>query len=152
MSRTTTRLSVRSPEQSGLIAPTAAAVGASFVTACTLVLPWFRVAGRARSSIDLISSAGALDVIEGGTRLAVVGLWLVLPVLSAIALFMFALKQPNVAAILSFVVGAAVLLVIGLVLFIDEVGLAWGAWLAAASGATAAVCAIMVLTSARTAT
>lgn len=141
-----------SAEQRATFAPVAGAVGASFLATCTLVLPWFDVAGRARSSIDLIASAGALDVIEGGTRVAVVALWLTLPMLSAIALFLFALGRYRGAASLALVVGGVVVAILALGFIVDEVGLAWGAWLGAVSGVIAAGCAIMVLASARTAT
>lgn len=128
---------------------TGAAVTAGFLTAATLVLPWFNVSGQARSSIDLISSAGALEIIEGGTRLLVVALWLGLPVLAAVSLFAFAARRFTLAAYLTFVVG---LLVLGVVIVggvVDVIGLAWGAWLAAFFGLAAGLSSVAALALAR---
>jgi len=128
------------------------AVGAGFFTVTTLVLPWFVVAGRARSSIDLISSAGALDVIDGGVRILVIGLWLVVPVLAAIALILFAARRVRASMILTLTVSLAVLVVLVLGLIVDMVGLAWGAWVAAACSIIAMGCAMMALVSTRSST
>ena len=127
----------------------AAAVGAGFLTACTLVLPWFQISGRARSSIDLISTAGALDVIDGGLRLFVVGMWLLLPVLVSAALILYAAQRTMASAILIGLVGAVVLIVLALGLVIDGVALAWGALVAAVCAVAAVSCAMMGLMSQR---
>lgn len=121
----------------------AAAVGAGFLTACTLVLPWFHISGRARSSIDLISSAGALDVIGGGTRLLVVALWLLLPVLVAVAMLLYAAQRSTASAILIALVGAVVLVVLAVGFVVDGVALAWGAAVAAVCAVVAVSCAMM---------
>lgn len=133
---------VRSPSRSFW---TALAVGAGFLCACTLILPWFEIAGRGRSSFDLISSAGALEVIDGGIRLLVVSLWLVVPVLGAAALLLFASGRHGLAAVISLVVGVGVFGVLGVGLVVDGVTLAWGAVLAAIAAIGATVCAMMVL-------
>ncbi len=127
----------------------AAAVGAGFLTACTLVLPWFQISGRARSSIDLISSAGALDVIDGGLRLFVVGLWLLLPVLVAAALILYAAQRPTMSAVLIILVALVVLVVLALGQVVEGVALAWGAGVAAVCAVVALGCAIMGMMSQR---
>lgn len=127
----------------------ASAVGAAFLSAFTLILPWFEIAGRARSSIDLISSAGALELIDGAIRVLVVGLWLIVPILGAGALLLLASGRQRAAAVAALLVGGAVLAVLGVGLLVDGVALVWGAFLAGASAICAAVCAIMVLTPSR---
>jgi len=114
-----------------------------------LVLPWFEISGRSRSSIDLISSANALEIIDGSLRLLIVGLWLLLPVLAAAALIAYAARRSTLAATLTLVVGISVLATVVVGGVVDAVGLAWGAWLAAVFGTVAVLCAMMVIGMAR---
>ncbi len=113
--------------------------------AASLVLPWFDISGRSRSSIDLISSASALDVIDGTVRVVVIGMWLLVPVSVAAALLAFAAQRLRVAMALLIVTSLAVLAVLGIAFALGEIGLAWGAWLAAACAVGALGCAMMVL-------
>lgn len=124
----------------------AIAAGGGFLAACTLVLPFFEVAGRSRSSIDLISSAGALDVIDGGIRVVVVGLWLVVPILAAGSLIAFAARRPVLAAMLILAVAVLMLAVLVVGIVAPAVSLAWGAWVAAASSSVAAGAAVALMT------
>lgn len=121
------------------------AVAAAFIGTCSLVLPWFEVSGRSRSSIDLIASANALDLLVGSTRIIVIVLWLAVPVISAAALLSFAARRFRLAAALVLPFVASILLVFIIGLVVDLVGLAWGAWVAAASAVVALACAMMVL-------
>lgn len=154
MSLTMTQRLVRSAEQvtnrrESLLS--AVAAGGGFLAACTLVLPWFEVAGQSRSSIDLISSAGALDVIDGSIRLIVVGLWLIVPVLGAAALLLFAARRSSLAGALVLVIGVVTLalLVVGIVA--PGVSLAWGAWVAAVCSSVACGAAIILMGTTRVA-
>jgi hypothetical protein len=56
-------------------------------------LPWLHLSGRDRSTIDIIGSAAALDLLEGGTRWIVVGLWMAVPVAVAAGLLLWAMHR-----------------------------------------------------------
>lgn len=118
---------------------------AGFVMAASLVLPWFDISGRARSSIDLISSASALEVIDGSMRFVVIGLWMLVPICVAGALLAFAAQRARVAMVLLAVTAVAVLAVLVIAFAVGEISLAWGAWLAAVCAVAALGCAMMVL-------
>lgn len=61
--------------------------------ALSLLLPWLHLSGRDRSTIDIIGSAAALDLLEGSTRWIVVGLWMAVPVAVAAGLSLWALHR-----------------------------------------------------------
>lgn len=112
-------------------------------TSGALLLPWFDVGGPPRSTVELIASAGALDVIAGPTRIAVVLAWALVPTSSAIAVFATAARRRQLATAL--VAGACSLVVIvgaWLILTTPRL-LAWGAWVGLAC-ATAALAAAAV--------
>ncbi|MDW3176683.1 MAG: hypothetical protein R8J94_04765 [Acidimicrobiia bacterium] len=127
-----------------------AALVAGFLTTASLVLPWFTIAGKSRSSVDLLSSASALDVIEGGVKVAVIGGWLLAPVLVAAAMLLAASGRHRLAAGLLVPVVASTLLVVAIGLAVDAVDLAWGAFVGAVFALLASACAIMVLATPRT--
>lgn len=118
--------------------------------ATSLVLPWFTISGRSRSSADLLSSASALDVIDGGVKVVVIGGWLLAPVLVATAMLFAAAGRHRLAAVLLSPVVVLTLLVAGIGLVVDAVDLAWGAFFGAVFALVASVCAIMVLVTPRT--
>ena len=66
---------------------------AGFGTVVSLVLPWFDLLGQERSSVDLLRSASALEVIDGGVRIAVIAGWLLMPVLLTVAIFLGAARR-----------------------------------------------------------
>ena len=74
------------------------ALGLGIVSTVCLVLPWVRVGTRDRSSIDLIGSAGALDIIEGATKAIVILLWFLLPLLVAAAMLALAAGRTRLLA------------------------------------------------------
>ncbi len=114
------------------------------------MLPWFTIAGKSRSSVDLLSSASALDVIEGGVKVAVIGGWLLAPVLVAAAMLLAASGRHRLAAGLLVPVVASTLLVVAIGFAVDAVDLAWGALIGAVFALLASACAIMVLVTPRT--
>ena len=59
----------------------------------SLLLPWLHLSGRDRSSIDIIGSAAALELLDGTTTWVVVGLWLSVPIAVAAGLLMWALHR-----------------------------------------------------------
>ena len=127
----------------------AAGLVAGFFTVISLVLPWFDILGRNRSSIDIVRSASVLDVIEGAVKVLVIAGWLLAPVLVSAAMFLAASGRHRIAAFLLLPVGLVTVLVVGAGLVVDEVGLAWGAFVGLISAIAASILAIMVLVSPR---
>jgi hypothetical protein len=121
------------------------AIVAGFAAAVTLVLPWIRIGSRARSSIDLIGSLGALDVIEGATKFAVVLAWLLTPVLVAAAMLVGASGRYRLSAALLAPLGLLLGGIVLLVFFVAGDTLAWGAYLTAVCAIAASVFALLVL-------
>ncbi len=118
---------------------------AGFGAVVSLVLPWFDVVGRKRSSIDILRSASALDVIDGWLRLAVIAAWLLLPVVLTGAIFLGAAGRHKVAAGTLLPIGLVTLLVAVIGLIVDEVSLAWGAVFGTMCALCASALAMMVL-------
>ena len=119
------------------IAGTAAAVA--------LVLPWVRTGDRSRSSIDLIGTAGALDVIEGSVRTGVVITWFLVPVLVAGAMLAGAADRLRLCAVLLVPLGPLLAGVILVAALRAGDGLVWGAYLTGACSAAATTLAAVVL-------
>lgn len=122
---------------------------AGFFTVLSLVLPWFDILGRERSSIDILRSASVLDVIEGSLKVAVIFGWLLAPITVSAAMFLAASGRHRMAAVLLLPVGAMTMLVVGASLVVDEIGLAWGAFVGLGSALAAFILAVMVLLSPR---
>jgi len=61
--------------------------------ALSLLLPWLHLSGRDRSTIDIIGSAAALEVLDGTTKWLVVALWMSVPVAVAAGLLLWAAKR-----------------------------------------------------------
>jgi len=128
----------------------ALALGAGFLATISLVLPWFTIAGRSRSSIDLVSSASALEVIEGPVKVAVIVCWLCAPLLVALAMLVAASGRHRAGALLLSPVTGILLLVVIIGTVVDDIRLAWGATFGLVFAAAASTCAIMVLVTSRT--
>lgn len=124
----------------------AAALASGFLASVTLVLPWLNISGRSRSTIDLIGSASALDVLDGMWKALVIFAWLSFPVVVAVAIIVAATGRLKAAAWLMLPMEAVLaLLVVGLRLLLGEGTIAWGAWLTGVFAAMATGSAIMVL-------
>lgn len=126
-----------------------AALALGVLSTLCLVLPWVRLGSRDRSSIDLIGSAGALDVIEGATKAIVVVLWFLLPVLVAAAMLALAAGRHRLLALLLVPLGPLIGLVVLVLLRVAGGVVVWGAWLSAAFAVGASASAIMVLVGTR---
>ncbi len=111
----------------------------------SLLAPWVYLGSRGRSSIDLIASAGAIDLIEGPTRLAVVLAWLLAPLLAAGATIAAAANRPRLAAAVVAPLGPF----LGVVAAVVVIGLGelagWGAWLCATLAVVTTVAAVVVM-------
>lgn len=110
-----------------------------------LLLPWVRVGSRDRSSIDLIGSAGALDIVEGATKAVVVLLWFLLPMLVAAAMLSLAAGRLRLVGWLLLPLGLVLGAIVLLLLVVAGDVVVWGAWLSAAFAVGASASAIMVL-------
>ena len=128
----------------------AAALGAGFLTAVSLVLPWFTIGARSRSSVELLSSASALEVIEGTMKIAVIGGWLLVPIMVAVAMLVAASGRHRMAAILLAPVVLVTLLASVIGGFVDVIDLAWGAVFGSVFAVATSACAIMVLVTSET--
>jgi hypothetical protein len=62
-------------------------------SALSLLLPWLHLSGRDRSTIDIIGSAAALELLDPTTEWVVVGLWVSVPVAVAAGLVLWALHR-----------------------------------------------------------
>lgn len=127
----------------------AAALGAGFLAVVSLVLPWFVLLGKARSSIDLLGSASALDVLEGWVKVVVFAGWFLAPVLVSVAMFLAAGGRHKAAAILLLPIGLLLLGVFVVGVLVDEIGIAWGSIFGGVFAALATVFAMMVLMTSR---
>ena len=127
-----------------------AALISGFLTVVSLVFPWFEIFGKQRSSIDLVTSASALDVIEGLVKVLVIIGWLLAPVLVSIAMFLAASGRHRIAAALLLPIGVAFFGVAFVGLVVGDITLAWGAIFGAVFAALATVFAIMVVVTPKT--
>lgn len=118
---------------------------AGFAAALSLLLPWFRVGARSRSSIDLIGGLGALDVIEGPVKALVVIGWFAVPALVAAALIAGAAGRNRLAAALLLPLGPVLAGSVVAVIFVAGDVLRWGAYVAASFAIASSVSAIMVI-------
>lgn len=118
---------------------------AGFIAAVALAFPWFRIGGRSRSSVDFLSSASALEVIAGATKVAVIGGWLLVPVLVAVAMLVAAAGRHRLAATLVVPLSLVTVVVLAIGVVVDGVDVLWGAVVSAVFASFASGCAIMVL-------
>ena len=118
----------------------AVALVCAFVAAVSLVLPWLAIGGGpARSTIDLIGSAGALDLLRGGERVAVIAAWTAAPIAVAIALVAAPFGRRRLAAAVVAVVGLVLVVAAVLIVTNDFVRLGWGGVVGGVAGAGAMV-------------
>lgn len=113
-------------------------VAVGVVAALGLLLPWARTGDRSRSSIDLLASATALDVVSGWQRLAMFIGWFGVVVAAAAALLLVAWDRPRLAAGATVFVGVALVLAF-VALAASPFGLAWGAWFSSGLGLVASI-------------
>ena len=125
----------------------ATALVAGFLTVLSLLLPWFDVLGRERSSIDILKSASVLDVIEGPVKALVLGGWLLAPVLVSVAMFAAASGRHRAAVVLLLPVGVATITVVVAGGLVDEVDLVWGAFVGLGLAVVVSLLTVLVLLS-----
>lgn len=120
------------------------AVGAGLVTVAALLCPWARSGTVDRSSIELLGSASALDVLGDGERAAVVVGWFLVVVLVAGALVAAAWGRPSLGAVLALPIGPAMAIAWWAVAA-SPLMVRWGAPMGTISGLTASAAGALVL-------
>ena len=108
------------------------------VAAFSLLLPWARSGDRTRSTVELMASATALDLVTGWQRVAMFVGWLVVVIAAAAGLALVAWDRPRLGAMATAWVGPALALAVAAVVA-SPLGLAWGGWLGSGLGATASI-------------
>ncbi len=120
--------------------------GVGVVAALGLLLPWARTGDRSRSSIDLLSSASALDLLSSGQRTLLYVGWSLVVVGAAVGLVLVAWDRPAAGLVATAVVGPALIGAVVVVAW-SPLAIAWGAWFASGLGATASIgSGLLVLT------
>lgn len=75
-----------------------AAAVAGAISALTLLAPWVRSGRVDKSTVDLLRSAAALEVLGDTGRIAAVAAWYLIPVLAAVAVVAAAWQRPRLTA------------------------------------------------------
>jgi hypothetical protein len=115
-----------------------ALAGVAIAGAASLLLPWARTGDRTRSSLDLASSASALDVVTGWQRVAMFVGWFAVVAGAAVGLVCVAWDRPRWAVCALAVVGPGLLIAVAAAVA-SPFALEWGVWLASGLGATASI-------------
>jgi len=118
--------------------------GAGLLAALALLAPWAGSGSTNRSSIELLTSAGVLDVISGWQKPAAMLAWYVVVVLAAIAVVSIAWGRATVGAVAMLPIGPAMMVSAAIVAH-SSLPLRWGALAGVASGLTATVAAVLIL-------
>ncbi len=123
------------------------ALALAFITTVSLVLPWLAIGSApARSSIDLIGSLNALDVVDGISRALIVGAWLLIPVAIAAALLLGASGRTRMASGVVLAVSVLVVFAALAVVLSEPIGIGWGGVLGAVTACGAAAFALKEIT------
>jgi len=127
----------------------AVGVVASTLAAAALLSPWVALGSRRFSSLDLISSASALELVEGRRKLMVLAAWMIVPVFTAASYVLAALGRWRLWACALLPIGPTYAL--GLVATASRSPLRtqWGLHLGTAAGATATLVGVVLLVGAR---
>ncbi len=119
-------------------------VGAGLAAAVGLLAPWARSGSVDRSSVDLLRSAGILDVISGWQRPATILAWYLVVLLAAAALVAAAWGRTRLSALVLFPVGPALLVALVIVVR-SPLPVRWGAVMSTGFGLTATTAAGLIL-------
>ncbi len=114
------------------------------LAALTLLAPWAGSGDTDRSSIQLLRSAGVLEVISGWQRPAAVLAWYLVVVLAAAALVAVAWGRPIVAGWALLPIGPA-MLVAAVIVTRSALPVRWGAIVGVSAGLIATAGAVLIL-------
>lgn len=112
--------------------------------AVSLLAPWARSGRADRSSIELLATAGALDVLSTPQRVLAITGWYLVVAGAAASLIAAAWDRRSAAAALALPAGPA-LLIAWVIVGRSPLGVRWGAPLGAALGVTATMAGVLVL-------
>lgn len=119
-------------------------VGGCLLTIVALLCPWARSGTVDRSSIELLGSASALDVLTDGQRIVAAGAWFTVVALGAGALVAAAWGRRTIVAVMALPVGPA-MVAAWLAVQSSPLMVRWGAPMGTVTGVTASIAAILVL-------
>ena len=109
-----------------------------------LLAPWMRSGSVDRSSIEVLSSASALQVLGGTREWLVLAAWVALPIAAALVLVAAAWGSVRLSSVAALPIGPS--MVVALVAVQSSpFDVLWGAWLGASLGLTATVLASLIL-------
>ncbi len=123
---------------------TSIGVAAAVAAVLGLFAPWARSGSTDRSSVDLLRSAGVLDVISGWQRPMAVVAWYLVILLTAAALVALAWGRVRASAVALLPLGPALTGALVIVAR-SPLPLRWGAVVTTGLGLTATVAASLVL-------
>jgi hypothetical protein len=119
-------------------------VGAGLATLVALMCPWARSGRVDRSTIELLGSASALDLLDDGQKIAAVGGWFLVVVLVAASLAAVGWEQPSLGAVFALPVGP-LMIAAWFAVASSPLMVRWGAPMGTVSGLTASTTAALVL-------
>lgn len=119
------------------------AVGA-VASVLSLLAPWVRSGRVDRSTIDLLSSASALDVWSGGEEIVALSAWYLMPVLAAGAVIGVGWQRIRFSAWCAVPIGPLMTAAFAAVVW-SPFAVRWGAWLGIALGLTTSFFASLLL-------
>jgi len=118
--------------------------GAGLLGALALLAPWAGSGTTDRSSIELLTSAGVLDLITGWQKSAAILAWYLVVVLAAVAVVAVAWGHTTAGAAALLPIGPA-MMVSAAIVARSPLPLRWGALVGVVSGLTATAVAILIL-------
>lgn len=121
-----------------------AGASAGLLAALALLAPWAGSGTTNRSSIELLTSAGVLDLITGWQKPAAILAWYLVVVLAAVAVVAIAWGRTTAGAAALLPIGPA-MMVSAAIVARSPLPLRWGALVGVASGLTATAVAILIL-------
>lgn len=120
-------------------------VAVALAAAFGLLLPWAQSGTRSRSSIELLRSAGALDLFSTGERWLLVVAWFSVVAAAAAGLVAVSWHRVDLAATIIAIIGP-VLVVAVLIVRRSPLTVEWGAYLSSGLGVVASIGSGMLLT------
>lgn len=120
-------------------------VVASTVAAAALLGPWVALGTRSFSSLDLISSASALELVQGRRKTMVLVGWMVVPTLTAAGYVLAALGRRRLLAAALAPIGPVYAAILVTLESRSPLQILWGLRLGTAAGAIATVAALALV-------
>lgn len=120
-------------------------VVASSLAAAALLLPWVALGRREFSSLDIISTASALEIIEGRQKHIVVACWMIIPVLVAVGYVLAATAHRRAFACSLLPLGPIYLAAILGISSNTPVVVRWGLQLGVVAGVVSTLLGVLIL-------